>query len=157
MAAAPLRSAALALLLALAAGAAGAPPRRIVSLNPSLTAILLALGAQDALVGVDSFSAQQEPEVAGLPTVGGLYNPSLEAVVALAPDLVVFVPTVGDFVTPSLVGGPSSTMIGSTIQAQFGKANDWPFGSALSVIVMLVILAVVLAVLIGDKRHGSQS
>jgi ABC-type Fe3+-hydroxamate transport system substrate-binding protein len=93
MAAAPLRSAALALLLALAAGAAGATPRRIVSLNPSLTAILLALGARDALVGVDSFSAQQEPEVAGLPTVGGLYNPSLEAVVALSPDLVVFVPT----------------------------------------------------------------
>lgn len=71
--------------------------------------------------------------------------------------LVVFVPTVGDFVTPSLVGGPSSTMIGSTIQAQFGKANDWPFGSALSVIVMLVILAVVLAVLLGDKRYGSRS
>jgi len=94
MAAAPLRSAALALLLALAAGAAGAAPaRRIVSLNPSLTAILVAIGARDALVGVDSFSAQQEPAVAGLPTVGGLYNPSLEAVVALAPDLVVFVPT----------------------------------------------------------------
>ena len=36
---------------------------------------------------------KQQPEVAGLPTVGGLYNPSLEAVVALAPDLVVFVPT----------------------------------------------------------------
>jgi iron complex transport system substrate-binding protein len=84
----------LAVLLALAASAAGAAPaRRIVSLNPSLTAILLALGARDAIVGVDSFSAKQQPEVAGLPTVGGLYNPSLEAVVALAPDLVVFVPT----------------------------------------------------------------
>ena len=94
MAPAPARRAALAVLLALAAGAAAAAPaRRIVSLNPSLTAILLALGARDALVGVDSFSAKQQPEVAGLPTVGGLYNPSLEAVVALAPDLVVFVPT----------------------------------------------------------------
>jgi cobalamin transport system substrate-binding protein len=81
----------LAGLLAAAAGAGA--PRRIVSLNPSLTAILVALGAQDALVGVDSFSAREQPEVAGLPTVGGLYNPSLEAVVALAPDLVVFVPT----------------------------------------------------------------
>jgi iron complex transport system substrate-binding protein len=64
-----------------------------VSLNPSLTAILLALGARESLVGVDSFSARQQPEVAGLPTVGGLYNPSLEAVVALDPELVVFVPT----------------------------------------------------------------
>jgi iron complex transport system substrate-binding protein len=81
----------LAGLLAAAAGAAA--PRRIVSLNPSLTAILVALGAREALVGVDSFSAREQPEVAGLPSVGGLYNPSLEAVVALAPDLVVFVPT----------------------------------------------------------------
>jgi iron complex transport system substrate-binding protein len=77
----------------LAVSAEAAPPRRIVSLNPSLTAILLALGARDSLVGVDSFSAKQQPEVAGLPTVGGLYNPSLEAVVALDPELVVFVPT----------------------------------------------------------------
>jgi iron complex transport system substrate-binding protein len=90
-------------LLALAAAAGAAPPerepapapapaRRVVSLNPSLTAIAVALGARDALVGVDSFSLRAEPAVAGLPAVGGLYNPSLEAVVALAPDLVVFVP-----------------------------------------------------------------
>jgi spermidine/putrescine transport system permease protein len=75
----------------------------------------------------------------------------------LAAALVVFVPTVGDYVTPALVGGPSSTMIGSIIQAQFGKANDWPFGSALSVVVMLVILAVVVAVAHGDKRFGSRT
>jgi len=87
-----LRSSALALAL-LAAGARAEPARRVVSLNPSLTAILVAVGARDALVGVDSFSARQEPEVAALPTVGGLYNPSLEGVVALAPDLVVYVPT----------------------------------------------------------------
>jgi len=77
----------------LAAPAGGAPARRVVSLNPSLTAIVVALGAEGALVGVDSFSAREEPAVAGLPTVGGLYSPSLEAVVALDPDLVVFVPT----------------------------------------------------------------
>lgn len=71
--------------------------------------------------------------------------------------LVVFVPTVGDYVTPALVGGPSSTMIGSMIQAQFGKANDWPFGAALSVIVMLVILAVVLGARFADKHFGSRT
>lgn len=69
------------------------PPRRVVSLNPSLTAIALALGAQDALVGVDDFSARQEPGVASLPRVGGLYDPSLEAVVGLRPDLVMLVPS----------------------------------------------------------------
>jgi len=71
-----------------------AAARRVVSLNPSLTAILLDLGARDALVGVDDFSARQQPAVATLPRVGGLYDPSLEAVTALRPDLVVLVPTV---------------------------------------------------------------
>jgi iron complex transport system substrate-binding protein len=68
--------------------------RRVVSLNPSLTAILVAIGARDALVGVDDYSAREVPEVAALPRVGGLYNPSLEAVLALRPDLVVLVPSV---------------------------------------------------------------
>ncbi|MGE3229853.1 MAG: ABC transporter permease [Hyphomicrobium sp.] len=80
---------------------------------------------------------------------------SMPGVMAAA--LVVFVPTVGDYVTPALVGGPDSTMIGSMIQAQFGKANDWPFGAALSVIVMLVILSVVLAAGYADKKLGSRS
>jgi len=81
-------------LLLLLAGSALAlealPARRVVSLNPSLTAMLIALGGREALVGVDDYSARS-PAAAGLPTVGGLYNPSLEAVVALRPDLVVFV------------------------------------------------------------------
>lgn len=84
----------LAILLAVAVAAAPAPARRVVSLNPSLTAILVAVGARDALVGVDDYSAQQQPAVADLPRVGGLSNPSLEAVVALHPDLVVLVPSV---------------------------------------------------------------
>lgn len=75
----------------------------------------------------------------------------------LAAALVVFVPTVGDYVTPALVGGPASTMIGSLIQAEFGKANDWPFGAALSVVVMLVILAVVLVARFTDRRFGSRT
>ena len=70
-----------------------APARRIVSLNPSLTAILVALGASDQLVGVDVWSHRQNPHLVALPTVGGLYNPSLEALVAATPDLVVYVPS----------------------------------------------------------------
>ncbi len=79
----------------LAAGRALAaePARRIVSLNPSLTQILLALGARDRIAGVDDFSGRLLPEVAELPRVGGLFNPSLEAIVALEPDLVVLVPS----------------------------------------------------------------
>jgi iron complex transport system substrate-binding protein len=85
------------LLLALVGpGRAGAPEpaRRVVSMNPSLTAILVEIGARDALVGIEAQAARPQPGVNGLPVVGGLFNPSLEAVVALAPDLVVYVPGV---------------------------------------------------------------
>ena len=71
----------------------GTPAQRVISLNPSLTAMLLAIDAREVLVGVDEFSARQQPDVADLPRVGGLYNPSLERVVALEPDLVMLVPS----------------------------------------------------------------
>jgi len=67
--------------------------KRVISLNPSLTAIMLAIGAGESLVGVDTYSARQQPAVENLPRVGGLFNPSLEAVVSLQPDLVVLVPS----------------------------------------------------------------
>jgi len=63
-------------------------------MNPSLTQMLIALDAQHLLVGVDEYSADHESAVAALPRVGGLFNPSLEAVVALEPDLVIVVPSV---------------------------------------------------------------
>jgi iron complex transport system substrate-binding protein len=67
---------------------------RVVSMNPSLTRMVIALEALQVLVGVDEYSATHESVVAALPRVGGLFNPSLEAVVALEPDLVVVVPSV---------------------------------------------------------------
>lgn len=68
-----------------------AAPLRLISLNPSLTAIVLRLGAGDSLVGVDDYSARVLPEVADRPKVGGLFDPSLESVVALRPDRVLIV------------------------------------------------------------------
>lgn len=84
---------AIVLTLAVGAAAADAPAKRVISLNPSLTAMLLAIDAREVLVGVDEFSARQQQSVAALPRVGGLYDPSLERVVALAPDLVLVVPS----------------------------------------------------------------
>ncbi len=87
--------AAVVALAALGTRAEEAPAaRRVISLNPSLTAILVAIGARETLVGVDDYSARAVPEVAALPRVGGLYNPSLEAVLALRPDLLALVPSV---------------------------------------------------------------
>jgi iron complex transport system substrate-binding protein len=69
-----------------------APPRlRLISLNPSLTAIVIRLGAGETLVGVDEYSAELIEEVRGLPQVGGLFDPSLESVLALRPDRVLLV------------------------------------------------------------------
>lgn len=64
---------------------------RLVSLNPSLTAILGRIGAGETLVGIDDYSARIVPALARLPRVGGLFDPSLEAVLALAPDRVLLV------------------------------------------------------------------
>jgi spermidine/putrescine transport system permease protein len=55
--------------------------------------------------------------------------------------LIVMIPTVGDFVTPRLVGGKDGVMIANAIQAQFGKAANWPLGAALSITTMLVVTA----------------
>jgi iron complex transport system substrate-binding protein len=74
-----------------ASSAATAHPPRLVSLNPSLTAIVARLGAAQTLVGVDDYSARVEPELADRPRVGGLFDPSLEAVMALRPDRVLIV------------------------------------------------------------------
>lgn len=64
-----------------------APPQRIVSLLPSLTESVCALGACTRLVGVDRYS-NHPPSVRGLPNVGGLDDSNVEAIVALKPDLV---------------------------------------------------------------------
>jgi iron complex transport system substrate-binding protein len=69
-----------------------AQPRRIVSLAPSLTETLFALGVGDRVVGVTRYCAFP-PEVRGLPKVGGHLDPNFEAIVSLEPDLVVLIPS----------------------------------------------------------------
>ena len=52
----------------------------------------------------------------------------------------VFIPTVGEYVTPLLVGGTTGTMYGNAIQDFFTKAANWPLGSALSMVMLVVTL-----------------
>lgn len=59
----------------------------------------------------------------------------------------VFVPAVGAYVTPEILGGPNATMIGSVIAQQFGLDYQYPFGSALTMGVMGVIVAVTALIL----------
>ncbi len=65
------------------------PARRIVSLVPSLTEALFALGLGDRVVGVTDWCVHPADALASLPRVGGTKNPDLAAVRALAPDLVI--------------------------------------------------------------------
>lgn len=65
---------------------AGEP--RIISLSPSLTEVLLALGARERIVGIDRFS-RDLPGCQGIPSLGGLFAPDLERTLELRPTLVV--------------------------------------------------------------------
>jgi spermidine/putrescine transport system permease protein len=58
----------------------------------------------------------------------------------IAGSILVFVPAVGAYVTPELLGGSRSTMLGTFVVRQFLSARDWPFGSALSVAILVVML-----------------
>ncbi len=50
--------------------------------------------------------------------------------------LITFIPALGAYLTPDLLGGPDSQMIANIIERQFKRANDWPFGAALSFLLM---------------------
>ncbi|MBX2880221.1 MAG: ABC transporter permease [Granulosicoccus sp.] len=64
----------------------------------------------------------------------------------------VFVLSIGNFVTPALLGGGQFQMIGNLVYAQFLTANDWPFGAALSMILITIMLGLLLLQAIVTER-----
>jgi spermidine/putrescine transport system permease protein len=66
--------------------------------------------------------------------------------------ILVFIPCLGAYLTPDLLGGGKSVMIGNLIQNQFTTARDWPFGSAVS----LALMAVVMLLLAAIVRRGEE-
>ncbi|MDC7682280.1 ABC transporter permease [Asticcacaulis sp. BYS171W] len=57
--------------------------------------------------------------------------------------LITFIPALGSYLTPDLLGGPDSQMIANVIESQFKRANNWPFGAALSfLLVYLTFIAI---------------
>jgi len=68
---------------------------------------------------------------------------SMPGVIAAA--VIEFIPVVGDYVTPMMVGGPRGMMFGQIIAAQFGEANNWPLGAALTLIMMITVTAIACA------------
>ena len=76
-------------------------PQRVVSLSPAVTEIIYALGAQDLLVGRTDFCAYP-PEVADIPSIGGISNLNIEKILSLNPDLVISGSMVGKKVTDQM-------------------------------------------------------
>jgi len=74
----------------------------------------------------------------------------------VAATLIVLIPTVGDFITPKLVGGTDGLMIANMIQIQFGKANNAPLGAALAVSSMLVVALISVMIFLAGKRFGGK-
>lgn len=76
----------------------------------------------------------------------------------IAGSILVFVPSLGAYVTPRVMGGGNQLMIGNLIELQFGQGRNWPLGAALSItllaIVMVALLAYVRVAGSEDTRHG---
>ena len=57
--------------------------------------------------------------------------------------VLVFIPCLGAYLTPDLLGGGRTVLVGNLVQNQFTTARDWPFGSAVSILLMLLVTALV--------------
>src|SRR4028119_364371 len=62
----------------------------------------------------------------------------------IAGSILVFIPSAGEFVIPDLLGGSNTVMTGNLIQNQFGPSRDWAFGSALSVLLAVLLLGAIM-------------
>ncbi len=62
----------------------------------------------------------------------------------IAGSILVFIPSAGEFVIPDLLGGSRTVMTGNLIQNQFGPARDWAFGSALSVMLAVLMIGAIM-------------
>ena len=71
----------------------------------------------------------------------------------IASVLIVFIPTIGDFVTPQLVGGPEGRMVANLIQLQYLKLDNYPLGSAIAVSAMVIVTVVSLFFLYLNRRY----
>lgn len=78
----------------------------------------------------------------GLGKLATLWRVTLPTVLPgiVAGVLLTFIPALGDFVTPELLGGTRTQMFGTTIQDQFGNGQNWPLGAAMAVLLMAFIL-----------------
>ena len=76
----------------------------------------------------------------------------------VAGSILVFIPAIGAYVTPTLLGGGKQLMIGNLIALQFGSSRDWPFGCAAALILLAMVMVALLFYVRNTQRgavvHG---
>jgi spermidine/putrescine transport system permease protein len=72
----------------------------------------------------------------------------------IAGSILVFVPSLGAYVTPRVLGGGKNMMIGNFIELQFGQGRNWPLGAALSMTLLLIVMAALLIYVRASNREN---
>jgi len=72
----------------------------------------------------------------------------------VAGSILVFVPSLGAYVTPRVLGGGKNMMIGNFIELQFGQGRNWPLGSALSMLLLLIVMVALLVYVRAATKGG---
>jgi spermidine/putrescine transport system permease protein len=72
----------------------------------------------------------------------------------IAGSILVFIPSLGAYVTPRVLGGGKNMMLGNLIELQFGQGRDWPLGSALSITLMVIVTLALLVYVRNASKSG---
>jgi spermidine/putrescine transport system permease protein len=74
----------------------------------------------------------------------------------IAGSILVFIPSLGAYVTPRVLGGGKNMMLGNLIELQFGQGRNWPLGSAFSITLMIIVMAALLIYVRNASRSGAR-
>jgi spermidine/putrescine transport system permease protein len=74
----------------------------------------------------------------------------------IAGSILVFIPSLGAYVTPRVMGGGTNLMIGNLIELQFGQGHNWPLGASLSITLMVIVMVALLVYVRNAGRSGGQ-
>jgi len=69
--------------------------------------------------------------------------------------ILVFIPSIGAYITPKLLGGGKSLMLGNLISNQFGTSRDWPLGSALALFLMALVMVALIIYVRNETRQAN--
>jgi spermidine/putrescine transport system permease protein len=74
----------------------------------------------------------------------------------IAGSILVFIPSLGAYVTPRVLGGGKNMMLGNLIELQFGQGRNWPLGSAISITLMVIVMVALLVYVRNATRSGAR-